>query len=272
MKDAFEKYDTGYTDIDLIVACHAKYDIPVHNGCYKIVTDLNAEAPNTDLEIIRDDGNATFSKLSHSMGELSYYSYFACRVNMKKYVGTCHYGRYFSFMDDIPNMDEIFSEYGCVVYTDSNLIGGDTMINQFRSCHNEDDLIFAFSIVPELFPEYTIYEVMKCLESEPFSICNIVIMKREDFQKWVYFYSSVMLEFNRRKGIENDDDTRRYVETRGECIDVDYESRLHGFIIERLTNLFIWHNFDRILLDDVSGNITTPSVDIQMPEVPFLVG
>ena len=42
--------------------------------------------------------------------EIMSYFYIKDNIELKKYVGACSYRKYFEFMDDIPNMDEVFKQ------------------------------------------------------------------------------------------------------------------------------------------------------------------
>lgn len=236
--------ESGFTDVDILIAAHKPFNCPVHNECYKIITDVNTNVGNQFLEIIRDDGTATLSNLSHSMSELSKYAFFAEKCTPRKYVATCHYRRYFSFYDNIPDLDKLFEEHDAVIHFDFPPNNG--ILRQCRTSHNPDNFVEYFHITPDVFPEYTSEECEQALNGPWISNRNMMILRSEDFLKWVDFYTRVSLKFNEIHNIHNDNDTREYVRktiNKFPVRNVDYQARLHGFIIERLTTLFINHNF-----------------------------
>ena len=76
-------------------------------------------------------------------------------------------------------------------------------------------------------------------------------MKKDDFIKWGEFVYDILLEMDRRFNLTSDEDTRNSVEKEIEKIkgnlkpyeskqklDLNFQRRMQGFVMERLTNVF----------------------------------
>ena len=71
-----------------------------------------------NLEVIYCDKDNKLKDMDLAYGEMSklYYIYNLYKTGKmsSKYIGLNHYRRYFSFLDDIPDMDNIFKEYDLI--------------------------------------------------------------------------------------------------------------------------------------------------------------
>lgn len=242
---------TEFDNVTMLIACHKPCHIPVTNNCYKIIYDGKEPFNDTNLQVITDIGDGKYSKLNRSLCEVAKYSYAAEKLELKDYVGLCHYRRYFGFMNRIPDMDRLFEEYDAVSHFGA--VGRGILTDDFKACHDVYNLFECFYSVPQLFPEYTTNEISDCLSKKMISDCNMLILKKKDFLKWLDFTGKIVDLFNQNHNIITDSDTTEYVKStinRFTMKNVDYQSRLHGFITERLNNLFLAHNFQHILTDN----------------------
>lgn len=169
-----------------------------------------------------------------------------------KYIGFCHYRRYFSFLDNIPNFDEIFKNNDIIA---ANPIKFQVSCRQqYAHCHNIKDLEIIEDIIRTKYPGY-VEGMENFLNGQYFFSCNLVIMKRKDFRKWVEFVDGVMTEFLNRIGT---DINKRIEENKEDYLKggypnntVDYQYRLGGYITERLTNIFLFSSFEKIYTYDL---------------------
>ena len=110
------------------------------------------------------------------------------------------------------------------------------MHEQFADAHNINDLLECERIIDEKFPRY------KCdYESLQLYHCNMFVMRRADFWNYCSFVFGVLDEFNKRHGLQTDEDVRKYVEsTKGQWTkhDAKYQSRLQGYLFERIGTIF----------------------------------
>ena len=91
-------------------------------------------------------------------------------------------------------------------------------------------------------------------------------MKKDDFIKWGEFVYGILLELDRRFNLTSDEDTRELVEKEIDKIkgnlkpydskkklDINLQSRMQGFVMERMTNLF----YDRFFKNRLEIPIVT---------------
>ncbi len=171
-----------------------------------------------------------------------------------KYVGFNHYRRIFSFVNDIPNLEKIFKNYDVIL--NNHVILNMTIKEQYYENHNGDDIESVLNIIKEKFPEYY-KSALKVLNSTKIYFCNIFIMKSDDFIKYGNFVFPTLLEFDKKYKFKNDKDVKNYVKTINKYKKINiynktYEkiiseqSRLEGYLLERLSNIFYYHHFKKI--------------------------
>ena len=189
-----------------------------------------------------------FGKLDDvELSELYTYFFINEYAPLKKYVGFCHYRRYYEFLDDVPDFDEIFKEYDIV--TVKPFIFDFNCLEQYAYCHNVEDVYILENVIKEHFSEY--YDSFKkFFEGNAIIPCNMFIMKKKDFKKYVNFLKEVMKEFFWVYGIEPKqkvlDNKEKYLKDFYPSNDIDYQSRTFSYLMERLTNVFIIKHFSKI--------------------------
>lgn len=141
----------------------------------------------------------------------------------EEWIGLQQYRRY--FVDIEPDTTILTDPY----YFNMN--------DQYAACHNIEDLLECEKIIDEKFPSYSIdYQSVNVLYPH-----NMFVMKKKDFQDYCKFIFGVLDEFEKRKNLHTDEDVMKYVESN---IDkyrdkrVDYQARLFGFLMERLSTIF----------------------------------
>lgn len=233
-KEKIDYIDNVYNNnIDIYINTHKNFEPIVENKVYKVIDSRLIEA-NLPL---KDD----------FYSELYNYKYVYDNVPLKKYVGFCHYRRYLSFLDDIPNMDELFNEYDCVVGKPLELKM--TTREHYAIFHNIEDLEIVENIIKEKYNEY--YGSLESfLDNNLFIPYNMFIMKSEDFKEYCEFIFGVIGEYLNIVGtdikgrIENNKE--KYLKDFSPNNTVEYQYRIGGYIIERLTNAFMIKHFKKI--------------------------
>lgn len=220
--------------LDIFVCTHKDFEPIVKNNVYKTINCKNI-------------GGYTWNGLDDSfISEILTYFYVAETYELKKYVGFCHYRRYFDFMDDIPDMDEIFNEYDVITVTPrrSNF----NMREEYKTFHSIDDLNIIENIIDRKFPMYA--KAMKTfLYGNAMFQCNIFIMKKEDFLEYIDFIKAVLDEYVKivgtdiMKRVEDNKDV--YLKDFYPNNTVEYQSRIGAFLAERLTSVFIMSKFKK---------------------------
>ena len=122
-------------NLDIFIGAYKKFDPPVTNDAYKVIIgNHDVDFDGFPLDVIKcgdkddvlDDRFYSEQYMLRCLVEDNY--------PFKEYVGFCHYRKYFSFMDDIPNLDEIFKNYDAIVPRIIN--NRKTIRDQYATCHN----------------------------------------------------------------------------------------------------------------------------------------
>ena len=110
-------------------------------------------------------------------------------------------------------------------------------------CKNYGEIL---DIIKDKRPEY--YEAAISTENiKEFFCCNSFIMKKKDFFNYCEFVFDILFEFDKRNNFSSDDDVLNYVMNYyNDSNTYYYQSRLQGFISERLANIFYHKNFRTI--------------------------
>lgn len=163
-----------------------------------------------------------------------------------KFIGLFHYSRIFPFKNDIPDLDKIFDNYDIILKSRyEHLV---TVREQFKQNHIIHFLDESIDIIRDLYPEYYPY-AKSFLEKKWANYCNIFIMKKDDFIKWGKFVFDVLLELDRRYNLTSDEDIENLMKNEKEKtyinLNIPIQSRLEGFIIERISNIFYDRHFHK---------------------------
>jgi hypothetical protein len=224
------------SSLKIYVCTHKEFEPVVHSNVYEVVNanDINDDTAPNGLK-------------GSFYSELMTYKYIAENFKLPKYVGFCCYRKYFSFLDDIPNVDEIFSNYDSIV-AKPKILKTDVK-TQYSTSHNIEDLYIIGGIIAEKYPEQA--NMWKNFINGNILIpYNMFIMKREDFKEYIDFIFYVLDEYLKivgtdiNKRIEGNKD--KYLKKFYPNDTVEYQYRIGGYIAERLTNLFMMHKFKKI--------------------------
>ncbi len=228
------------SNLDIFVCGHRKFDLPVSNDVYKILSLGN----NIELygeNIYREDCGNNVSFMNGFYSELSGYYWVWKNYDIKDYIGFCHYRRYFAFMDDIIDI----GDYDIIL--PQKLDMGISVYASYGFYHNIKDFDIIISILLE---DYGIS--MDIISSILFSgtklyCCNMFITSKEIFNEYCEFFFGIMYKYLDIKGISNMDDVYKMVEDDGINYlksyypnnTVKYQSRIGGALCERLLTLFV---------------------------------
>lgn len=116
------------------------------------------------------------------------------------------------------------------------------MHEQYASAHNINDLLECEAIIDKYFPQYHCdYDKLNLYH------CNMFVMRWDDFDAYCRFVFGVLNIFNHQNYLETDGDVYNFVERRydqyAQKHDVQYQSRLQGYLMERLGTIFFAKHF-----------------------------
>ena len=232
--------------INIFISADKPFVPLVKNSCYKIITRAQEMENDSELEVIRcgNDGD----KLNENFYGVFYMlNYLSENVKLPKYVGVCNNDRYFGFLDDIPDMDEMFEDADCVITKPINL--RTNIIEQYGVCHNIEDLIIVKDILEKRYKTYQ-EPTQKFLNGNIFIPNDMFIMKKNDFKKWCKFVSGVLDKYLKIVGDDIDkrieDNSDKYIKYFHPNNTKEYQYKIGAYLTERLTNIFIMKNFKQM--------------------------
>ena len=235
---------------DLFILTHTDFETKPTNPIYKIVSQ-GPKIENTDLPVyyMKDEGQP-YMKLLHSMSEMANMAWICDNLELKKYVGICHYRCYYNFrigdIDSLPNIEKVLSNHDVIALNAMNrmTIKG---IFVFR-CADHD-----WDILQEVMDDMGEGgEFRKYGESHRFMYKNMMIMPSENFREMVAFQQEVMLRFCDKVGRHTDSEFLEYVTENADAYkdkfcdefrDLNYQSRLLSFVGEVASAYYAYKTF-----------------------------
>lgn len=168
------------------------------------------------------------------------------------YIGICHYRRRLDFNDDY-DFDSAFRDFGAIAADPIDL--GMSVYDQYRLCHCRMDMDLAWEAVEELYPEYLDAWDRYIMNGSTLYYGNGLVLRKEDFDRLVEFEFKVMHRVFAENGWSDPQKVTDSVVAdiknmkRSGIRGVWYQSRIGGFLSERLTTLFLLANFDGRILN-----------------------
>lgn len=232
------------SDLTIYINTHKNYQwITKNKNVYKIVCNTNDDITNTDLDVYRSDNKNDIDNIYDILSDELKNIYWI-HNNLKtttKYIGFCHYRRLFPFLDNIPNLDDIFKTYDCIAGEVLNT----NIFKQFVSCHSFQVWGSMLSIFDACFKDYmkTVIKLMNNDYDLPF--CCMIIIPTKDFDKLYNFIVKFIKIFFKTNNIKNKEDINTFINKAG-ISKTNQPHRIIGFVIERLIVIFCLHNYSKI--------------------------
>ena len=218
-------YTPDNSDVTIIICAHDDFKPVVNNDVYEVV----------DIRKIGDkDENGVpgpfYSELLH-MHNVSK------RKKLPKYIGFCHYRRYFGFMNNVPDLPALIEKHGAITTKAADL--GMTMKQQYATWGNPEDLDIVTAIIGEKYPDFA--EAWgRALNSHKMHLGSLSIQRTEDWQQMVQMAWDVVQEYLKRIG----GDIEKHVKKNPEAYHLDrfnvkHETRVGGQFCERMVSAWI---------------------------------
>lgn len=218
-------------NIKILVATHKKYWMPED----KVYVPLHVGAENkTPPGYLPDNTGDNISAKNPNYCELTGL-YWAWKNLDCEYIGLCHYRRYFGNKTHTRNIEKkketvlLGKDYEKLLETYDILLPEkrnyyiETVRSQYENAHNKRDLDEVENIIKEKYPEYTV-PFAKVMERKTLYILNMFVMKKKSFDEYCTWLFDILFE------LENRIDISSYN---------TYESRVFGFMAERLFNVWL---------------------------------
>ncbi|MGG3233404.1 DUF4422 domain-containing protein [Priestia flexa] len=221
-------------DIQILVATHKKYKmpesdiyLPIHVG-REGKEDLGYQGDNEGDNI--SDKNGNYCELTGL--------YWAWKNLNCKYVGLSHYRRYFvgskneTFITNYKSasksilgeneIKELMKNYDIILPKKRNYFI-ENVRSHYKNAHNIEDLEETQKIINDKYPDYLeAFETV--MNKKTLHLYNMFVLKKELFNEYCEWLFDILLELEKRIDISNYD---------------SYQSRIYGFISERLFNVWV---------------------------------
>lgn len=220
-------------------------------------SDIIAQLPNHKI-IYNTTCDNKLNNLKTCYGEMYtvYDLYINHRDELPDFIGLEHYRRFF---DDFENIyDSLKNNINDIALINRALLGKQSIYQYYCMHHSKQDIDLIINIIKELYPEYA-EDTDIVLDRHYMYVCNMFVMSKDNFIKYCDWLFPILDKFNDIRNFTSYDDVRKYILkhasdypitvrsiVNGENT-VNYQGRLHGFICERIFNIFIHHNFKNIL-------------------------
>ena len=246
---SYASHEANISFINIYVIAHKDFLNKINNVYYKILCDNKTQLKkNYPLQIIETykDNELFKKKNGYCEGSKIYYIWkkYLKKKLFSKYVGFIHYQRVFNFKNNIPDLDKIFTQYDVII--NRKIKFNINLKTQYAFSHFKKFLDEVVEIIKENFTEYY-PSTIRTLRSNMLSCCNIFIMKAKDFIKYGKFVFGVLLEFDKRHNLKNDDEIKNFIKSEiknsGKITKEDYQYRQEGFLMERISCIFYDYEF-----------------------------
>ena len=245
---------------DIFICSHREmYGNPT-DTVFKVVAAPNSNVETT-LPLIRDNGAIS----NRGFSELSMFYYIWKNVDIKDYIGTAHYHRYFDFGGVNPtiNIEDIFTKEGKDVILPMPFRCS-SVRQQYNNNHNVKDLDLVQDIITS---NYKDFKVTNFSTLEKLYTNNMFVMKKDDFNNYCEFVFGVLFEFCKERGIDpaKDESFMNFVANNyadyafynGGWQKIEYQARICAYLAERVGTIFFLNKFNNIkevkLLTDFEG-------------------
>lgn len=220
------------SDVQIFVSYHKpfklfknKYLQPIHVGRDVF---LNKDTCDVDYQKIKkwllkntigDNTSDNISLKNPNYCELTaqYWAWKNCNAN---YVGFCHYRRLFDLNNS--KISKLLNEYDIIL---PRIFALDcTVREQYNRDHIKEDLDKTLEIIASKYPDY-MEDAENVLNKKTIYFCNMFITNRELFNSYCEWLFDILFELEKITAISEN----------------KYQSRIFGFLSERLLNIFIEH-------------------------------
>lgn len=245
-------------NLDIFICAYKKFDCPVKDESYKFLSLGN----NTELygdNIYRDDTLDNVSDLNLFYSELSGYYWIYKNYDIKDYIGFCHYRRYFTFFDNVPDM---YNEDCDIIVPSPLILSQDNMYNQYKRCHNIEDLEFVAKLMIDKYnvPKEVVIETLH--SSQQMFCFNMFVTSKDIFKEYCELFFNICNDYLNHYNIKTQNDIIAFVDQNKEKYlkstypgnDIKYQSRIGGFLSERIFNIFV--KWKQLKIKDVGVNLT----------------
>jgi hypothetical protein len=220
-------------DTRIYVITHKKFNAPQEDGYIPLQV---GRALGEDLGYLGDNAGDNISAKNKSFCELTGVYWIWKNVSCD-IIGICHYRRFFVNSTSLLSkeyIEEILQTYDAIT-VHSGLTPSANIWEHYGACHYEKDMQTVRDIIAEKYPDY-LDAFDLSMHCDLLSIGNMIITKKETFDRYCAWLFDILFEAERRIDISAYDDRQK---------------RIFGFLAERLMRVWISNQSLRIREEDL---------------------
>lgn len=246
-------------DLKILVCCHKEGLIPKYAPYFPI--QVGKELSKVDLEIQGDNTSDNISIKNENYCELTALYWAWKNLKNVKYIGICHYRRYFDLNNPISwntepfnnqkniipnvsvgNLTYLLKKYDIILPGRAYLY--DSIRDSYSIGHSKKDYRIVEDVINELTPEFL--PAFKYISDHTHSYCpcNMMICSKNLFDEYCNWLFTILFEVEKRVDITDYD---------------NYQKRIFGFISERLLNVFVYHKQLKVAYRPIIALIDKPT-------------
>lgn len=221
------------TTARIYVCTHTDFEQVVKNPVYEVV-----DARQWNDDVCENGLRGSF------YSELITYKHLAERDDLPDIVGFCHYRKYYSFLDDVPDLPALFRDYECVAAEPTKIWPNVRL--QYGGCHNVKDLDIVTAIVKRDYPELWDWWCDSLFQPKLYA-CNMFIVRRRDFLWIVKTVFEILDKYLEEVGLDiegriaaHPEDYHIGMKNSGKEA---YQYRIGGYLGERIVNALLRYRF-----------------------------
>lgn len=216
-------------NIRIYIAAHKKFDVPSN----EIYIPLQVGSKGKDnLGYTLDCSGDNISLKNPYFCELTGL-YWIWKNSDADYVGLVHYRRYFykSVLCNIKNIlekDKIINilNKNDIILSQRGYTWGSSVRGQYEKKHIKDDLDKCEKILKDKYPDYSLY-FDKVFNGDYYCPFNMIICKKKLFNSYCEWLFDILFELEKEIDLSDRE---------------SYNSRVYGFLSERLLNVWVLKN------------------------------
>lgn len=224
-------------DVRIYSVFHKPYWFPDNELYVPIQVGVSGPIERDGKPIIRDDSGDNISQKNRTFCEMTAV-YWIWKNAYHDYVGLDHYRRHFCLRRTgdkkarIVRYDELSGLLSddCILLPKQRHYWIETSWSQYAHAHHETDLVETRNIIQEKYPDF-VPAFDKILNKTHGHRFNMMIMPWKMFSDYCTWLFDILFELEKRLNISSYN---------------DYDSRVFGFIAERLVDVYVERNHIRI--------------------------
>lgn len=226
----------------IFVAMHKHVNVDINNKLYEpILVGNNKKEKKIDM--LSDDVGDNISSKNANYCELTAV-YWIWKNSKEDIVGLCHYRRFLSksffssnprYYLDKKDIEKDF-ENGYNVILPKKFYYYKKIKDSFNVAPNKKDMKIVKKSIERLYPDY-VKDLDKYFYSNTSYLCNVIVTKKEIFDEYCEWLFNVLFD------VEKNMDKETYINDL-------YRKRMFGFLSERLLNIWLYHNKEKLKIKE----------------------